>query len=1016
MKKNKRENLLLRYRSYILVPAMVVVIVLAITAGLVVAYNLTDKLVFVFILVGVLVFILASYIVFYIRLSNKIKTTFYKQLYETTNTNLNKIMNNDTNLVPYGETDIKEIAILDKTTSDLKAKLNASFLLVKEPNYSPLNLEYINKEKKLITFKSFKDNLSNIIFISQSFRNVLIEVFFDLPAEAKISDKDKKRLLDLYLKTFKDHQNVLYMFAEDDRSFLIYVPVIDSFSEIKEKLNYVVTDSSIMVREDKGIQNILAKYAIVAYPYSSEEMLLGDLRYAKRLDKPYLLFLPQRYRENINRNLMLNTTMNINYTSKILVELSKLDYSSMDNEKNKTILRNVINAIGNFLDIDEAGIIAYDEQSGGYYSYIASERSTLLNKNFIDKEFVERLADAVDDDQSYYFSTKKHANYAIKRLIDIYGINSGTYYVIKDFENDKISAMVYLFNRNRDLNVNTYLREMFFIISLRIENYFEKREIADYADAKANENDNILALSKLYVYHIDDDYRFTSISKGLKHKFPKLQIGETCHKFFFGNEHPCHDCPLITKNKKYFEDKGDKFETSLVLTNRRDKDNVILVKQLTKDDSIGDLYHSDLLIYSYRALADLIRNEYAAKARGYILLLSIDNYENIIDTVGSEGYSYYLREFIRSIKSKIKTDDIYYFNPSTLAVHLPYTGHADTINKIETIFPYSKANFYQNAPFKELKVTYLAAGYPRGFANPEDFLKLLSDLYHNPKYERNKDFIYFADYSIYRSANKREFIISVLEQEFSGHNSTSMNLQPIVSLKDGHIFGAEILLRIADVHRNVFFNAVEISRIAEQENKTQLVTESIINFIGNMYQEYGNNIFKINKFNRIAINIDQTYLKDQSLLSELVKLSEKNKLPAGFISMEIPEDVIPNNKEQIKKLADELSKYKIMFSCDRYLGQYVNIDELYELGFKEVKVARDLVLTIDKDPVKFNAMKAIVDASKKVGIGVAAVGVENEQQLKLLKSIDENIMAQGYYLYKPLTRSDLIAALISYEK
>ena len=243
-----------------------------------------------------------------------------------------------------------------------------------------------------------------------------------------------------------------------------------------------------------------------------------------------------------------------------------------------------------------------------------------------------------------------------------------------------------------------------------------------------------------------------------------------------------------------------------------------------------------------------------------------------------------------------------------------------------------------------------------------------------------------------------------------------MNLQPIVSLKDGHIFGAEILLRIADVHRNVFFNAVEISRIAEQENKTQLVTESIINFIGNMYQEYGNNIFKINKFNRIAINIDQTYLKDQSLLSELVKLSEKNKLPAGFISMEIPEDVIPNNKEQIKKLADELSKYKIMFSCDRYLGQYVNIDELYELGFKEVKVARDLVLTIDKDPVKFNAMKAIVDASKKVGIGVAAVGVENEQQLKLLKSIDENIMAQGYYLYKPLTRSDLIAALISYEK
>ena len=1016
MKKEKKQNLLLRYRSYILVPALVVAMVLALSVGLVVAYSLTNVLALLIILIVISASLLVAYIVFYFRLSMKIRRTFYRQLYETTNTNLNKIMNNDTNLVSYGETDIKEIQTLEKVTNDLKAKLNASFLLVKEPDYTPLNLDYVDKEKHLITYKSFKDNLSNIIFISQSFRNIIIEVFFDLPADSVILNKDKKRLLDLYLNTFKDHHNVLFMFAEDERSLLIYVPVIDSFSEVKEKLNYVVTNSSIMIREDKGIQNILAKFAIVSYPYSTEEMLLGDLRYAKRLDKPYLLFLPKRYRENIDRSLMLNTTMNVNYTSKIMLELSNLDYSSLDNDHNKNILRNVFSAISDFLDVDEAGIIAYDEPGDCYYSYIASDRSKLLNKKQIDKAFVENLARAVDDDQSYYFSTKKHANSSIKRDIDIYGINSGSYYVVKNFDTGKISAIIYLFNREKDLNINTYLREMFFIISLRIENYFEKREIADYADSKATENDNILALSKMYVYHVDDDRKITYISKGLKHKFPKLQVGDICHKFFFNNEKPCKDCPLDTGLKKYFVDKKDSFETSLVLSNRRDKNNVILVKQLNEDDEVGDLYHPDLLIYSYRALADLIKNEYQSKARGYILLLSIDNYDQVVEAVGSEGYSYYLREYVRSVKNKLRTEDVYFYNPSTFAVHLPYAGHAETINKIESIFPLSKTNFYQNTDFKELKITYLAAGYPRGFANPEDFLKLLSDFYHNPKYERNIDFIYFADYSISRSANKREFIISVLEQEFSGHNSTSMNLQPIVSLKDGHIFGAEILLRIADVHRNVFFNAVEISRIAEQENKTQLVTESIINFIGNMYSEYGNNIFKINKFNRIAINIDQTYLKDQSLMTEIIKLSEKNKLPAAFLSMEIPEDVIPNYKEQIKKLAEELSKYKIMFSCDRYLGQYVNIDELHELGFNEVKIARDIILTIDKDPVKFNAVRSIVDASKKVGIGVAAVGVENEQQLKLLKSIDEDMMAQGYYLYKPLTRSDLITALITYEK
>ena len=61
-------------------------------------------------------------------------------------------------------------------------------------------------------------------------------------------------------------------------------------------------------------------------------------------------------------------------------------------------------------------------------------------------------------------------------------------------------------------------------------------------------------------------------------------------------------------------------------------------------------------------------------------------------------------------------------------------------------------------------------------------------------------------------------------------------------------------------------------------------------------------------------------------------------------------------------------------------------------------------------------MRKIVNLSKKYKLDVSAVGVENAEQVKLLKHLDDNIMAQGYYYYKALSRSDLIAALISYEK
>ena len=1018
MKKERRNrNLQQTYSFYNRIPAIILLVGLLVWIAFASLYVFTSHIAFLIILIVVSAVGFTVYSFFYFRASKRIKTTFFKQLYGVTFKNLTKLRNNDADLVSYGNSDIEEIQMLENATMDVKKKFSSSYLVVTSPDYSNLNLEYVDESRNLITFKSLKSNLANIILVSQSFRNILIEVFYDFPADTKLKEKDKNRILDLYRETFSDHEKTLFAFAEDDKSLLIYIPIIDSFSEIKEKLGYAVDNSSVTIRDDRGIKHLIAKYAVVAYPYSNEEMMLGDLRFAKRQDQPFYLFLPQRYRESINKDLMLSSTMSTNYSLKTLVELNKLNYSSSDNEKNRTILKNIFNAVSEFLDVDEAGIIAFDKTNETYYPYTFARRNTLFNNNdLVSKDFVETLAKAVDDDNSYYFSTIRHASGSIKRTLEMYGINSGSYFVVKSSDGERILAFIYLFNREGELHFNSYIREMFYVISVRIENYFSKREIADYANSKISENESILALSHLFSYHVDNEFRITEVSKNMKRKFPSLKEGDLCHKFFFNNDKPCKDCPLRTNAKKYFEDRGAKFESSLVLNNRKDKNNIILVKQLTQNDEIGDLFHPDLLIYSFRALVDLIKNEYAAGARGYIVLLCVDNYQEILKARGSEGYTYYLREFVRAIKNKLGTDEIYFYNPTTLAVHFPYEGHANTINKIETIYPLSKHNFYQNEEFKELKITYLPIGYPRGYANPENFLMHISEFYNNQSFERGKDYIYFADYSISRSANKREFMVDVLEKEFSGHNSTSMYLQPIVSLKDNHIFGAEILLRIEDAHRNIFFNALEISRIAQQEGKTKLVTESIINFVGNMYREYGHNIFKINKFRRVAINIDETYLGDDESVEELIKLCTENDIPKKFVSMEIPEDIIPNNKEKIRRLAEELSHYDITLSCDRYLGQYVDIQELVQLGFKEVKVARDIVFAIDKDPVKFDVMRKIVLSAKKYGINVATVGVENAEQERMLKYLDENILAQGYYYYKALSRSDLIAALISSEK
>ena len=1013
-RKHEEKSLLSQYKLFIIIPAAIVAFIVVLAVILIIVYAFTEARIALIVLIIIAVLTLAVYGVLSFSFVKGMHSVFYDQMFSVTYDNINRIRNNNTDLESYKSTNIKEIKMLDEATRQIEEKLNSSYLMVTSPDYSSLSLEYVHKDQNLITYKSFKNNIANIIFLSQSFRNVVIEIYYNLPRSYSFSIKDKTRLLDLYSEAFKAHDKTLYMFGEDDKSLIIYLPVIDSFTEIREKLEGVITNSSVMVRDERGIRNVPAQYALVAYPYSTENMILGDLKYARRQNRPYFLFLPKRFQENIAGNqLLTNTTMNLNYMAKIISELSSMDYSSTDNEENIKILINVFNSMCNYLGVDEGGIIAFDKSSEKYYSYVKNTTSTLFERS-VPTEFVDALVQTVDEDQSYYFSNRMHANREVGRQLDLYGVTSGTYYVVKGLENKNITALVYLFNLGKDFKINSYLRETFYMMSLRIENYFEKKDIVDYANQLDEENEHLLALSDYYSYRVDEDYRIVKYSANMKKIIKKIALGDYCYKVFYGIEHPCSSCPLKTFKRRYVSLKTGHFEVSTILNDRKTVEKNILVRRVDEGYE-ADLFQKNFLVYSYHSLFESLKNEYISSGRGFVTLLKIDNYDKLVEQKGGEAYELIVRNLVRNIKNKLKIDDIYFYNPSTIALHFPYVGHADIINRIETIYPLTKEDVIDDQIDDSLDVTYLVTGYPRGYATVEDFLKHVSDFYHS-NYEQNKDFIYFSDYSITRSASKRDFMISVLKSEFGSQNSTSMNLQPIVRVKDGHIFGAEILIRIADEHRNVFFNANEISSLAEQEKMTYLITDSIINFVGNMYKEYGNNVFKINKFNRIAINIDQTYLDDASLVKQMVNLCKTNNLPNDFISLEIPEDMIPHNIDGIKALAKELSAYKIMFSCDRYLGEYVDIGQLKDLGFAEVKIARDIISKIDRDPVVYQELSDIVTGAKSANMRVAAVGVENEAQFTLLKGLDEDMMVQGYYLYRPLTRSDLISALISYEK
>ena len=402
MSDKKDINIRHSFRLFTVIPIVVLVAMLGVFTLFIVLYTQLHNSVFLFLLIGLLVVLGLGYLILCIFMLRWFYRVFYFGLFEVTSKNLQTIVEGKADLSEYPDVNIKEIKELNENTDQVRTVLENAYLVTHTPNFDNLNLEYIDKKRNLITFDSLKNNLSNLIFLSQSFRNVIIEVYYDFP-DGELTPSNESYLLNVFYNAFSDFEQSLFAFRDDHRSLLIYLPVIDSFSRIQEILNLKSKDVSVSHRSVQGLANIPARFAIVAYPYSNEEMILGDLKYAVSQGKPFNLYLPTRYKNNIDAKLLMNTSMNLNYSSKIIGALSELDYSAKNNERNHVLLREVFDAITNFMDIDDGGIIVYNSLADQYQTYATNSRGFMFN-GAIDKSFVEKLGAAVDDDDVYSFA------------------------------------------------------------------------------------------------------------------------------------------------------------------------------------------------------------------------------------------------------------------------------------------------------------------------------------------------------------------------------------------------------------------------------------------------------------------------------------------------------------------------------------------------------------------------------------------------------------------------------------
>lgn len=872
---------------------------------------------------------------------------------------------------------------------------------------SEVKLEYQKGSRILVSYDSLVENIPNILRTNRFFRHAFVQLNYSLGSDT-IKEKDASIVIKNIRKAL-NYNGLLISENSNHRGFLLFVPCIDSISQLKEEIDQLIKGVSLLKHTPQGSEMSSCRASVVIYPYSSSESIMEDLKFASRLNKNVNIYLPN---PQLGQNpLWLESNVNTGQVAKFIESLSSLKIDARHLDSSYRRVTKLISQVADYFSFTCAGLIEFDNDSDSYlskFSYSFKNSHIFPQGAVVNSDLIKSINESKDLDNSYYFSSRKHLNNSLAPFIDIFCIESGIFFTITN--NEKAIGVLYFLNDDKELNLDTYARESLSVFAYILTNFFRSIRDMNLSILSRTMFRDIIRLSDIKLYSVaKNSHRLTFISDSLMDEISTAKKHIACYKALYGRSSPCEDCPLKTKHSMTQMLGKNKYETTVVLHNEEDVSAHLFI-QPVGEHILMDRFDKNTLTNSYFSYIDNLTNALLGGVNGYVLYLSITNLSLLVEKDGNEGYSLLLRNFTRQLRDTTGQMSLFLYRDNVLCFILPNYNRHSIIELCEKIYAISKRCKILNDVDYPLDITYIASHFSQEYSTVASFNNAMEKIFPAYAKDPEPDLLHFPETNHTRRASKTGYLLSVIDEAFSS-KTFQIKLQPVVNNINWRMVGAELLLRLRDEYRDLTLNTNEIIKVAEQNNRISMISDALISYMSDLYSRHGYSFFKAMGLLRLSLNTDYSYFGDSSFIEKLGTLSTKHSIPKGFITLEISEKDVADHLEGYSSITQSIIKTNTDLICDRYTGDNVSLQMLKDLGFTEIKISQSLVLNIGEDASYLNKVENIYRNAKLIGLRVTLVGIENKTNYDLIKDECRESSIQGKYFYEPLDEESFLEAL-----
>ena len=149
----------------------------------------------------------------------------------------------------------------------------------------------------------------------------------------------------------------------------------------------------------------------------------------------------------------------------------------------------------------------------------------------------------------------------------------------------------------------------------------------------------------------------------------------------------------------------------------------------------------------------------------------------------------------------------------------------------------------------------------------------------------------------------------------------------------------------------------------------------------------------------MTVNLSARQFAQPDLIDQIRDILTETGVDPASLKLEITESMVMDDFESAAAMLFQLRSLGVRLSIDDFGTGYSSLTYLHRFPIDTLKIDRSFVACMDKENMEI--VRTILMLAENLGMDAVAEGVETQEQLTLLRSLNcQN--GQGYFFSKPL--------------